>query len=143
MSRDNAPILVVEDDPDDVFRIQTALHEARLRNPVEVVEDVGEAILRLAATGSPGRGSAPAPSPALVLLDLELRGRSGLQLLGWLREQPRWDSLPVLALAPASSPAAVDRAYALGAHSCVVKPREPGELIAAVRSLVYGWLAGS
>lgn len=141
MSREDRPILLVEDEADDVYRIRTALREAKVPNPVEVVEDVEAAIARL--KGGPGATRASPETPALVILDLDLRVGSGLKLLGWLKEHPGLASVPVVALVPRQTPEDGLRAHRLGAYACIVKPLDPGNFVAAVRTQVYSWASAA
>lgn len=137
MGREDRPILLVEDEADDVYRIRVALREAKVPNPVEVVEDVEEAIARL--KGGPTATRASPETPALVILDLHLRAGSGLQLLGWLKEHPGLAAVPVVALVPRQTPEDGVRAHRLGAYACIIKPLDPGDFVAAVRTQVYSW----
>ena len=54
---------------------------------------------------------------ACVLLDLKLPGKSGLEVLEWIRQQPRLKRLPVVLFTSSSQPSDVNRAYDLGANS--------------------------
>ena len=63
------------------------------------------------------------PTPALLLLDLNLPGTSGLDLLEWLRKQPEpLKELPVIILTSSRDTEDIDRAYELGATSYMAKP---------------------
>lgn len=146
MRQEDRPILLVEDEADDVYRLRMALREAKVPNPVEVVEDVREAIARLEGDRGAAR-SAPAPPPpvvpVLIILDLDLRSGSGLQLLGWLKEHPGLASVPVVALVPHHTPEDGLHAHGLGAYACIVKPLDPGDFVAAVRTQVYSWASAA
>src|SRR5256885_16716444 len=85
-------ILLVEDDPSDVELTRRALQRAKLQNRVWMVGDGVEALAFLRREG-PHRG---APRPDLVLLDLKLPNLDGRDVLMRIREEPRWQRLPVV-----------------------------------------------
>jgi CheY-like chemotaxis protein len=60
------------------------------------------------------------PMPRLILVDLDVAQRTGLEVLEWLKAQPGLMQIPVFALTSASEPSDVDQAYALGARSCLM-----------------------
>src|SRR3979409_1477909 len=90
-------VLLVEDDPDHVLLIQRAFGKANLVNPLRIVRDGEEAVAYLAGTDSYSDRSRH-PLPSLILLDLKLPRKSGLEVLGWLREEPHLKFTPVVIL---------------------------------------------
>ena len=78
--------------------------------------------METAADGAAALAAIEAQTPDLVLLDLDLPGVGGLGVLETLRADPRWRSLPVVVVAGREDIEAVDRAFAAGATSFVVKP---------------------
>ena len=80
------------------------------------------------------------PLPGLVLLDLKLPRRSGLEVLDWLRSQSGLRRIPVVVLTSSREVPDVDRAYDLGANSYLVKPGSPADLVAMVQALAGYWL---
>jgi CheY-like chemotaxis protein len=132
-------ILLVEDDPNDVFLLQRAFRKAGFEHPVQAVGDGEEAVAYLTGAGSYA-DRAQFPLPLLVLLDLKLPRKSGLEVLAWLREQPALRRLPVVVLTSSREPADVNRAYDLGANSYLVKPLGFEALLDMVKSLNFYWL---
>ena len=132
------PILLVEDDPDDVLLIRRAMRQARLANPVSVVGD-GEAAVAYLEGRGPYADRAAHPLPALVLLDLKLPRLSGFEVLSWLRAQPGLRRLPVVVLTSSDQPVDVNRAYELGANTYMVKPGSLDRLIEIVKSVDVYW----
>lgn len=108
-----APSILLVDD-DDVARelVLRYLRKLHLRNPVVEAAD-GERALEILEGGE---------VPALVLLDLELPGQSGLDVLRWARARPSLAGLPVVMLTGSAEITQVDAAYALGISSYLVKP---------------------
>lgn len=132
-------ILLVEDDPNDVFLIQRAFRRINLANPIQVVQD-GEAAVLYLSGQDPYVDRDRYPFPILVLLDLKLPRRSGLEVLEWLRQQPKLKRLPVVVLTSSRENSDLNRAYDLGANSYLVKPVAFDGLLEMVRSLNQYWL---
>jgi len=121
LNSNRAVILVAEDDENDVFLIKRALHQAQFENPLQVVQTGEDAIAYL--KGSPPFGDREKfPIPALVLLDLKMPRKNGFEVLAWIRQQPEYNALAVVVLTSSQESADINRAYALGANSYLVKP---------------------
>jgi len=132
-------ILLVEDDPNDIFLIQRAFRRINLANPIQVVQDGEAAVLYLSGQETYADRDRY-PFPILVLLDLKLPRRSGLEVLEWLRQQPKLKRLPVVVLTSSRENSDLNRAYDLGANSYLVKPVAFDGLLEMVRSLNQYWL---
>ena len=130
------PLLLVEDDDNDVLLIKRAFKKAKMANPVDVVSD-GDAAIAYLSRQPPYDDR---PIPELVLLDLKLPRKSGHEVLQWIREQPRFRFLPVVVLSSSRERADVERAYASGANSYLVKPPSFEALIEMVQTLDVYWL---
>jgi CheY-like chemotaxis protein len=118
----NQVILLVEDDSNDVLLLQRAFRRAGLNHALQVVSDGDQAVSYLAGDGDYSDRTKH-PLPALILLDLKLPRRSGLEVLEWLRGQPaEIKALPVIVLTSSRLSEDVDRAYGLGANSYMAKP---------------------
>lgn len=139
MSASVYPILLVEDSPDDALLIQRAFRKANLANPVELVRDGEEAVAYLSGA-EPYEDRARFPLPVFMLLDLKLPRRSGLEVLGWVREQPALRRLPVVVLTSSRESVDVNRAYDLGVNSYLTKPVGFEALIEMVKSINLYWL---
>jgi CheY-like chemotaxis protein len=132
------PILIVEDNPDDRILLQRAFRRARLTNPVHMVTDGEEAIAYLLGEGRFADRESN-PFPVLVLLDLRLPRRSGLEVLQWMREHPTLRRLPVVVLTSSKEQSDINVAYDLGANSYLTKPIEFDALIELVSTLNLFW----
>ncbi len=130
------PILLVEDDASQALLIERVLAKAGLINPVRAFSDGQEALLYL---GNEESHSA-AQIPALVLLDLHLPGKSGLEILEWLRQHQAFRNLPVIMLSGSTESEDIDRAFQLGADSYLVKPVAFDALVDAVTGLDLRWM---
>lgn len=132
-------ILLVEDSSTDILFIQRAFKQANIVNPVRIVRDGDEAVDYLA--GQNGYGDRDQyPLPALILLDLKLPRRDGLEVLGWLKQQPGIKRIPVVVLTSSREDADIDRAYDLGVSSYLVKPVELPALNKLVGHIDAYWL---
>jgi CheY-like chemotaxis protein len=78
--------------------------------------------------------------PVCVLLDVKLPRVSGLEVLAWIREQPRLRRLPVILLTSSSQTADINRAYDLGANSFLVKPPDLDSLTQLVKTVDHYWV---
>lgn len=126
------PIVLVEDNPDDVLLMQRAFRKLNLLNPLRILQDGQEVIDYLAQPDT--------DAPALILLDLKLPRRSGLEVLEWLRAQPRLRRCPVVVLTSSKEAPDVQAAYDLGANSYLIKPVEFQSFIDMVGTLNLYWL---
>lgn len=134
-----APILLVEDDENDVFFFERALQRAGCAHPVHVARDGEEAIAYLSQAGESADGAGRFPLPCLTLLDLDLPRKSGFEVLQWIREHGPHPAVPVVVLTGSTSKRDMREAYRLGAKSCLLKPSHPDELIRVVRALEGYW----
>jgi len=132
-------ILLVEDNKDDVFLMKRALQNARIVNPVIVVETGQEAMDYLSGAGKfADRDSYP--MPVLVFLDLKLPFIFGHEVLAWIRRQKQFESLMVIVLTSSNEASDLSRCYSIGANSCLVKPRTAQQLEALVKAFKWQWL---
>lgn len=127
------PILLVDDDPDDIELTKRAFARSRVTNQIEVARDGSEALDRLLG---PGAG----PLPALVLLDLKLPRVDGLEVLQQLRAEERTRLLPVVILTSSREDRDLLEGYRLGANSYVRKPVDYAAFEDAVRQIGTYWL---
>jgi len=118
---DHAVILLVEDREDDVLLIRKAFERGGLTNPLYVVRDGEEAISYLKGEGRYSN-RAEHPLPDLVLLDLKMPKVDGFEILRWIRQQAGIRGLPVAVLTSSADLRDVNRAYATGANTFLVKP---------------------
>ncbi|WP_202318752.1 response regulator [Archaeoglobus neptunius] len=122
-------ILLVEDNPDDIFMIKRAFEKAGIVNPVDVVEDGERAIEYLNSY-----------SPVLILLDLKLPRISGFEVLEWIKTREKLRRIPVVVLTSSRNGRDVNRAYDLGANSYIVKPVRFEDLLDLTKHINIYWL---
>jgi CheY-like chemotaxis protein len=135
-----SPVLLAEDNPNDVVLIRRALEESKALNPLQVVGDGGEAIRYLAGEGNFADRSTY-PFPVLFLLDLKMPVVDGLEVLRWLHAHPDIPGrLPVVVLSSTELPDETQVAYAMDIQACIVKPLGYAELRERIRILKEYWL---
>ncbi|MGQ0520839.1 MAG: response regulator [Actinomycetota bacterium] len=126
-----SPVLVVDDDEMARELVVRYLHKLNLRNPVVPAGDGGAAIEALQAMDG---------APCLVLLDLHMPVRSGLEVLDWIRAQPALSRVPVVMLTASATLDDIDEAYRLGIASYLVKPVGFPGLVDVLRELALPWM---
>jgi CheY-like chemotaxis protein len=136
----SAPILLVEDNPDDEALTLRALKKNNnIQNPVVVAHDGVEALDYLFGTGV-HEGRDLTIMPQVVLLDLKLPKVDGLQVLEKLRADHRTRLLPVVILTSSKEQQDLIDGYSLGANSYIRKPVDFAQFIESVRQLGLYWL---
>ena len=133
------PILLVEDNPDDIALFKRATSKAAVSCPLQVVSDGETAIAYLLGTGIYADRE-HYPLPSLVLLDLKLPRKSGHEVLEWVRAQPNLRRLPVVVLTTSREVSDINRAYDFCVNSYLVKPFALDGLTDMVRALHDYWL---
>lgn len=136
----NLPVILqVEDTDEDVFLLRYAFRRAGIAHPVRVVTDGQQAIDYLEGSGR-FADRTEFPLPALVLLDLKLPLRTGLEVLAWIRAQPAVRTLIVIILSSSINEGDVRRAYELGANAFLVKPSDANALADICQAVKHFWL---
>lgn len=129
-------ILLVEDNPGDVLLTQEAFADAKIAVEIDVVDDGTDAIARLQELAE----ARPRVLPDLVLLDLNLPGQSGNEILAFIRDHADLGHLPVIMLTSSQAPDDIMESYRLHVSSFITKPVVPGEFLDAVRAIEDYWL---
>ena len=132
-------ILLVEDDPQDVELILTALEEHGLANRVAVVENGAEALDYLYRQGK--FETRAAGNPIVVLLDNKMPQLDGLEVLKTIKSDERMKTIPVVMLTSSGETPDLIEFYKQGANAYVVKPVDFSEFKRAVKQLGVFWAA--
>lgn len=133
-------ILYAEDEETDIFFLKRALQLAASPHTLNTVPDGAQALQYLAGEGR-FADRLRHPLPSLVLLDINMPKKSGLEVLEWIRRQPQFKSLPVLILTSSGRKEDMDKARQLGADDFLLKPSTPLKLVDVVKSLQERWLS--
>ena len=131
-------ILVAEDNATDAFFLKRALQKEGINAPIEVVE-TGDLALKYLDGQEQFGDRSRFPMPKLLLLDLNMPGMDGFEVLQWLRNKPDLRRMPALVLSSSSLQQDVDRAHDLGANGYCVKPTAPEDMCDLVRALASFW----
>jgi CheY-like chemotaxis protein len=132
-------ILHVEDDPNDVLLVARAFRKAEVPAQLQVVNDGDQALHYLGGTNSFSERER-FPLPSLVLLDLKLPRKSGIEVLEWIRTRPGLKRIPVVMLTSSRQAVDINRAYDLGVNAYLVKPVNFDGLVEMVKTLDAFWL---
>ncbi len=119
-------VVLAEDNDDHALLMKMALDRAS-RLPVE---------LRRARDGDQAIELITEAPPDLLLLDLKMPGRSGHEVLEWVKGDDRFRRIPVAVLTSSDRDEDVARSYGLGGNHFITKPEDPADLEARLRSLL-------
>ena len=136
MDIDLRPVLLAEDDPQDVELTLQALRDHHLANRVVVARDGVETLDYLHASVTSAGDSR---LPAVLLLDIKMPRLTGLDVLARIRRDPDLKTLPVVMLTSSREGPDLQAAYDLGANAYVVKPVGFTDFIDAVRQVGAFW----
>lgn len=130
-------ILLVEDNPADVRLTIEVLKDSKFRNDIQVVPD-GEAALEYLRRQPPYTDAA---KPDMILLDLNLPKKNGIEVLAEIKSDNALHQIPVVILTTSDAERDVLRSYDLHANCYVTKPVDLDQFIAVVRSIEDFWFA--
>jgi CheY-like chemotaxis protein len=135
----NKSILLVDDNPDDVFLTMRALKKNNIANDVVVANDGVEAIEYLFGTGKYA-GRDLKRMPVVTLLDLKMPRMDGLEVLKLVRVNEITKLLPVVVLTASREDSDILKSYKMGCNAYVRKPVEFEQFAEAIRRLGLFWL---
>jgi chemotaxis family two-component system response regulator Rcp1 len=124
-------ILMVEDDPADVHLVKEALHEGKVPTHLNVVSDGEKAIAYLRGEGA----YVGAVLPDLILLDLKMPKKNGLEVLAEIKSDEALRRIPVIVLTTSDAPEDVFKAYDLQASCYITKPADLDEFDRVMNSI--------
>lgn len=139
VSMNGSSVLLVEDDSNDVLFIRRAFLRANPTIEIQIVKDGDAAVDYLSGTGEFSDRDRY-PLPGLILLDLKLPRRSGIEVLQWIRQKEAIKRIPVVILTSSRERLDVDLSYDLGVNSYLVKPVSFDDLSTMVESLNAYWI---
>ncbi len=126
-------ILIVEDDPNDVFLDKAVLASLALLHPLHAVGNGEEMIAYLEGQGIYRERSAY-PYPTLILLDLKMPGMDGFHAIQWLQSHPE-HAVPFVILSTKGAWPWTGRAKEFGARNFLQKPIHAGDFLTMAKSL--------
>ena len=128
-------ILLVEDNPPDIRLMTETLLRGGAPKNIELARNGDEALARLRRRGRDGSAAVP----DLIILDLNLPGTDGRDVLGEVKTDPELRCIPVVVLTTSSAPSDVWRAYDLHANCYIVKPIGLRAFTASIEALERFW----
>ncbi|KQS53012.1 response regulator [Methylobacterium radiotolerans] len=131
------PILLVEDNPNDIELTLAALESSQLANEIVICRDGAEALDFIYRRGAHEKRQAQ--DPAVVLLDLKLPKVDGLEVLAKIKGDPVTRQVPVVMLTSSREETDLVRSYDLGVNAFVVKPVAFEEFFAAIKEIGVFW----
>jgi len=129
-------ILMVEDNPHDVRLTQEAFKDAKVSNNLSVASNGDEALKFLRREGV----FSGMPRPDLILLDLNLPGKSGREVLEEIKRDPDLKRIPVVVLTTSGDEKDILRAYELHVNAYIKKPVDLDQFIKIVEAVEDFWL---
>lgn len=136
LTKDQHHILMVEDDMGDAGLVRIALRRGAYPVQLHHVKNGTEAFAFLRRIGADFR---EAPRPDLILLDLNLPGRSGHEVLEELKADRGLRGIPVVVLSTSEAERDVQKSYQLGASSFLTKPMDVEDFTRAIHAMEDYW----
>lgn len=130
------PVLLAEDNPDDILITQRAWRKGLIKNELYVVKDGEETLDFLYRRGN----YLDAPRPSLMLLDLKMPKVDGFEVLKTMKGDDALKKMPIIVLTTSNRHEDVNRAYEMGCNAYIVKPVSFDNFIKAVSEIQRFWL---
>jgi|HubBroStandDraft_6_1064221.scaffolds.fasta_scaffold229993_2 CheY-like chemotaxis protein len=132
-------VLLAEDDENDVLLLQLAFQQAGVRNPLLTVGDGQEAIDYLSGAG-PFSDRSRFPFPHLLILDLKMPRKTGMEVLQWLASDEARRCLPTIMFSSSTQPGEIEMAYRFGVNGFVVKSAGTSQRLELAKMIGSFWL---
>lgn len=139
ISANNKPVLVVEDSNDDFRILQRLMQRMAVENPIYRCTNGDEALEFLLQKGN-FHNPEVAPRPYVILLDLNLPGIDGRDVLTKVKQDINLQEIPIIVFTTSSNPKDVELCYQKGANGYLVKPIDAQELRKLLQAFVDYWL---
>src|SRR5215469_756946 len=132
------PILIAEDDENDVIILERALRQAGFMNPFHVCRDGAEVIAYMCRQGQ-FADRLRFPFPRLLITDLKMPKLGGMEVLKWLYDHPECNLIPKIVLTASKQTSDIQQAYKWGVNSYLVKPESYHRLRDMLKMLFAYW----
>ena len=140
VARSEPVILVAEDNDNDVVMLCRAFDQLGISAPLQFVSNGEEAIAYLKGTGKFANRQ-EYPLPDILLMDLKMPRKSGLEVLDWWHRQPCLAAIRIVVLTTSEEMRDVNAAYRLGAASFIVKPLHFADFRSTIFAMLQYWRA--
>jgi CheY-like chemotaxis protein len=135
------PILVAEDNEDEIALLELAFKKAGFKGAIRFVRD-GHAAVEYLEGGDGYADRKQFPFPKVIVSDLKMPRVSGLELLQWLRNHPKCRVIPAILLSGSAMESDIERAYKFGANTYFQKPIGFEAMVELLRELKSYWTRG-
>ncbi len=132
------PILIADDDADDRLLMNMAFAELNIPNPIVFFKD-GDEVMSYLTSNFQQRDTAN-PLPGLLLLDVNMPRKNGIQVLREIKSNPYWTQICVCMLSTARSSPQVIEAQQSGANNYIAKPDTYDDLLSVVQDIYNQWM---
>lgn len=132
-------ILIVEDSDDDFFATERSFKKTGLTNPIQRCTNGDQALDYLYRRGEFADPKS-APRPGIILLDLNLPGTDGREVLRTIKDDKNLHKLPVIVLTTSDAEKDIESCYEAGANSYVKKPVDMEGFVMAIARLHEYWI---
>lgn len=129
-------VVAVEDNPADVRLVTEAIDHAGIELDLGVINNGRRAIDRLTSIDA----GAPLKHPDLILLDLNLPGKSGFEVLESIRNQTPFPDVPVVVVSSSMDCDDIAQVYERSGNAYVTKPADPDDYIEMIGAIVDFWI---
>lgn len=126
-------IIIVDDEPGHVELVRRNLRRSGVNNEIKSFQRGEDALDFLFRKGPHAERSEE--HPLLVLLDINMPGLDGVEVLRRIKDEPRTKRIPVIMLTTTDDPREVERCYELGCSIYIKKPVDPARFIEAIKRL--------
>lgn len=134
------PILVIDDSPEDYQALQRCFTHLGFSNPLVHCSEGEEALNLLDQTTAPKTQVASNLKPGCILLDLNMPGMDGRDILRSIKTHPKLKQVPVVVLSSSNDPEDITSCYRDGANSYMVKPPNFDGLVKSMEAFRNFWL---
>ncbi len=141
MKKNTIELLLVEDNINDAELTIRELKKNNMANNLIHIKDGAEALDFLFATGKfAGVNNDVLPQPKIILLDIQMPKVNGIEVLQKIKSDPRTQYIPVVMLTSSKEDPDIQKCYAYGANSYIIKPVNFEAFAVAIKNLGFYWL---
>ena len=133
------PLLIAEDSDEDFEVLQLLMQQMEVQNPIYRCTN-GDKVLDFLYQDGDYHNTEFAPRPSVILLDLNLPGTDGRDVLEQLKQDQNFKEIPIIVFTTSSNPKDVEFCYQKGANGYLIKPVDSDELEKTVQAFVDYWL---
>lgn len=133
------PLLIAEDSDEDFEVLELLMQQMQVQNPIHRFTN-GDKVLDFVYQEGEYSEQRSAPLPSVILLDLNLPGTDGREVLEQLKQDQSFKEIPIVVFTTSSNPKDIEFCYQNGANGYLIKPFDSDELERSVQAFVDYWL---